>query len=416
MRMDDARSAISLPERDDRRSSAASADGGQFVNGWTHAATLLTTLAGLWSAQTSLQHPTITFWGAGIGYLLVLTWGIYAVEHRWSRTRAAAYFVLASGLLVLLLHTSRAAAWLTGLPLLSHLALFAPWPLAAVWGVGFMGVLLACAGLPWSESVTATSSTAPALLFVVVFSVMARRQTEWRLRAESLTTSLHAANALLLDNAAKIEELSAMRERNRVAREVHDGLGHYLTTIHVQLEAALALLDKDVDRARSGVTRAQLLARQGLQDVRESVGLLRQPQPPPRASLEQTLREVLAPLDDEVAPTPVTLSVGGTERRVPPTVEHALRRVLQEALTNVQRHARASCVEVKLEFNDSSVILEVADDGVGTPSGSAPADGSGPSGGYGLAGIRERILLLGGQVQTRTAHGGGFCLTIEVPA
>src|SRR5690606_18104716 len=125
------------------------------------------------------------------------------------------------------------------------------------------------------ELAAATANTGAAILFVLAFSVMARRQVQWRLRAEALSALLQSANARLRDLALEAEELSAMRERNRVAREVHDGLGHYLTTIHVHLEAARALLARDLKRARQGIERAQLLARQGLQDVRESVGVLR---------------------------------------------------------------------------------------------------------------------------------------------
>lgn len=399
---------------------------GQFVNGWTHAATLATAGASLATAHETVAAAPTVFWAVGAAYVLVLTWGIYRVERRLRKGELTLYFLVASVLLLFLLYASRAGAWLAGLPLISHLALFAPWPWAAFGGAAYLGALLVCADLSWNESVAASINTAPALLFVIVFSLLARRQTEWRLRAESLSKSLQHANEQLRDHATKVEELSVMRERNRVAREVHDGLGHYLTTIHVQLEAALVLLDRDVTRAKGGVARAQLLARQGLQDVRESVGLLRQGATAPRPSLQRTLEDVVTAFGEQTQPTPVSLHVRGEERALPQTVDHALRRVLQEALTNVQRHAHATHVEVTLEFDEHAVCFEIVDDGVGTQTANTHdssttqrnvenPNSDGKPQGHGLAGIRERIFLLGGQVETTNREAGGFRLWVRVP-
>src|SRR5690606_21049267 len=213
-----------------------------------------------------------------------------------------------------------------GLPLLSHIVLFTSWRWAIVWSIAMVGVVLAAAP-PLTEWFRVGAGLGAAVTFVIAFSVIARREAEWRLRSEQLSESLATANQQLRAHAAGVAELSAIRERNRVAREVHDGLGHYLTTIHVQLEAARALLDKDVQRARQGVERAQLLAKQGLQDVRESVALLRHAETE-SAPLDQVLAAVVSGDDDDGVQPSVSLAVTGVRRHVSKTVQHALRRVL----------------------------------------------------------------------------------------
>src|SRR5690606_31309669 len=208
-----------------------------FVNRWTQCATLITITAGTFGVSEALRGPTPLFWLLSAVYLALLTGGVYALERSPGRVELSLYFVSSSALLIGLLYMSRASAWLMGLPLLSHMALFLPWQLALLWGTAFLGVLLLLANVPSKDLATATANTGAAILFVLAFSVMARRQAQWRLRAEALSASLQSTNARLRLLALEAEELSAMRERNRLAREVHDGLGHYLTTIHVQLEA-----------------------------------------------------------------------------------------------------------------------------------------------------------------------------------
>ncbi|HWA87654.1 MAG TPA: ATP-binding protein, partial [Opitutus sp.] len=124
--------------------------------------------------------------------------------------------------------------------------------------------------------------------------------------------------------------------------------------------------------------------------------------PPLPAALRELARE---------AGLPVTVRVGGTERGLPPGVEHALFRSAQEALTNVRKHAGASAVEVTLEFQaDGRVRLAVTDDGCGVNGAGCGASG------VGLIGIRERVEVLGGRVESGNRRGGGFALAVEVPA
>jgi signal transduction histidine kinase len=385
----------------------------RFVNRWTQAATLVTVASGLFVPGEVLRVPVVAFWCATGLYLALLTGGVYFVERSRRRWAPPLYFVVASGWLWGLLLSAQGRAWIIGLPLLSHVVLLTSWRWALLGTVAFVSVVIAAIAPPAAQLWSITASISAAAIFVVAFSVVARREIVWRVRSEQLSESLSHANQQLRDHAVEVAELSAMRERNRVAREVHDGLGHYLTTIHVQLEASRALLDKDVHRARQGLERAQLLARQGLQDVRESVSLLRgAAQREPRA-LEAVLAELVdGDLDDQ--PPKISLDVVGVSRRVSDTVQHVLRRVLQEALTNVRRHSTASHVKVQLAFALDHVVLDVENDGITAPSVQPESHRDGA--GYGLMGIRERVHLLGGKVAFGNNDRGGFRLAVTVPA
>jgi signal transduction histidine kinase len=385
----------------------------RFVNRWTQAATVVTVASGLFVPGDVLRVPVVGFWCATGFYLALLTGGVYLVERSRRRWAAPLYFVVASGWLGGLLFLAQGRAWIIGLPLLSHVVLLTSWRWALLGTVTFVSVVIAAITPPTAQLWSITASISAAAIFVVAFSVVARREIVWRVRSEQLSESLSHANQQLRNHAVEVAELSAMRERNRVAREVHDGLGHYLTTIHVQLEASRALLDKDVNRARQGLERAQLLARQGLQDVRESVSLLRgaaQREP-------QTLEAVLAELVDsdlDAQLPKISLDVVGVSRRVSDTVQHVLRRVLQEALTNVRRHSTASHVKVQLAFAPNHVVLDVENDGNTAPSVQPESHREGA--GYGLMGIRERVHLLGGKVAFGNNDRGGFRLAVTVPA
>lgn len=243
-------------------------------------------------------------------------------------------------------------------------------------------------------------------LFVLAFSQMVKSERAARARVQALATELEAANASLAEAnvslrtyAAEIEELSAAKERVRIAREIHDGIGHGLTVVNVQMEAARALLAVDPEKAGASIDRAQAVARESLAEVRRSVGMLRAP-------------SAAGPLVDRVAAVvrehdPVaTLEVEGEPRALGPAAEFAIYRAAQEALTNVHKHARAKSARVVLSFDESEVSLVVSDDGVGAAAS---------SGGFGLVGMRERAELLGGRVEITSAPGKGFAVTVSVP-
>lgn len=226
--------------------------------------------------------------------------------------------------------------------------------------------------------------------FVVVYVSVAVREREARQRVEQLSL--------------QVADLAAANERNRLAREIHDTLGHYLTVIHIQLEAARAVAPSDPDKAGLAINRAQTLAKDGLAAVRQSVKALRENTPV--QSITEQLRSLVGAVQDESFSA--TLSVTGVERAVRPGVALALHRAALEALTNVRRHSNAKLAMVGLTFEaDGRVRLMVKDDGVGTETA---------EGGFGLVGLRERAEDLGGQLHWESAPGKGFALTVELPS
>jgi signal transduction histidine kinase len=179
-----------------------------------------------------------------------------------------------------------------------------------------------------------------------------------------------------------------------------------LTVVHVQLEAAQALLASAPDRALAALAKAQHLTHEGLNEVRRSVSLLRG-SAPARPPLVEALTALAA--ECSAAGLAADLRLEGSPRRLAEPVEFTLYRAAQEALTNARRHACASRIDLRLEFAAGErVRLCVQDDGAGACE--PPR-----AGGFGLLGLRERAELVGGRVSIRTAPAQGFALELEVP-
>ena len=240
--------------------------------------------------------------------------------------------------------------------------------------------------------------------FAIVISRMLLVQHKARTEMEALAGRLVDANEQLHVQAAEIGELAKAQERNRIARDIHDVLGHYLTVVHVQLEAAKTLFKREPETARAAILKAQALTREGLSEVRRSVSLLRD-----SPSTERPLLAAIEKLASECKADGIQAAVRlrGTPRALPEPVEITLYRAAQEALTNVRRHARASKLDIELAFaSGSGIRLRVEDDGVGSDLLNQ---------GFGLVGLRERAESVGGSMSVRSALGGGFTLEIELP-
>jgi signal transduction histidine kinase len=212
------------------------------------------------------------------------------------------------------------------------------------------------------------------------------------------------ARARLAAYAERVAELSAATERTRLAREIHDSLGHHLTAIAIQLEKARAFRDRDQGTADQAVADAQWSADRALDEVRQSVRALRDVAEP--FSLSGALTDLVRHIDgDRLA---VTLDVTGTETGYAVASLTALYRAAQEGLTNAYRHARAAHASVSVTYGESGARLVVTDDGRGLP-GQAASDG------FGLRGMRERIELLGGHTDVASRPGAGTVITVTVP-
>jgi signal transduction histidine kinase len=230
------------------------------------------------------------------------------------------------------------------------------------------------------------------------------REERARHEVERLATELQRANQQLRTYAAQVEELATTTERNRLAREIHDSLGHYLTVMNVQLGAAQAVFDSDPEKARDALQKAQRLAQEGLADVRRSVAALRE-----KPVGDRPLPDAIEALVEETASAGIdtAFSLAGTPRPVQAPTELTLYRAAQEGLTNAQKHARPEEISVTLVYEEAHIRLVVADDGHGADDGG--------TGGFGLLGLRERVELLGGRVTAESAPGEGFVLTVVVP-
>jgi signal transduction histidine kinase len=331
----------------------------------------------------------------GAIYAALGTLVLGAVERRGSRAALRGVFValLALGIAATVVSAGHATMLLLAVVSASVIYLDARGGAAACLLCGVVALVAFAVRLPLGAALVQAEVTfGSGIAFVIVFSRLVRRERRARAEVERL--------------AAEVEQLATERERNRIARDIHDGLGHYLTVAHVQLEAAQTLLAGDPVRARAALDTAQRLTRDGLAEVRRSVTLLRgAPIRPLIDAIETLARESAAPVAGGVR-------VEGAPRRLAEPVEFALFRAAQEALTNARRHARASHVDITLVFTEAGVVrLRVGDDGVGD-------DGAGASvaaPGFGLLGLRERAELVGGTLSITTGRDRGFTLELAVP-
>ena len=236
------------------------------------------------------------------------------------------------------------------------------------------------------------------------------REQASRVRAEELLAEVERAHRQLQAYAERVAELATTEERNRVAREIHDGLGHALIAITLQLEKALVYQEKQPGIALQAVSDAKQVAKDALQDVRRSVSVLRTPREPFACTrgitlLVEQLREHGLSVDFEV---------DGSEERFSHDALMTLYRVAQEGFTNIQKHAQASAVQVRLHFAGEEAHLSICDNGRGFDTEHGPQQPERPGEGYGLQGIRERVALVGGSFQLVSQEGSGTQLLATV--
>jgi signal transduction histidine kinase len=326
----------------------------------------------------------------------------------------AVQLVIASALSYLSMHMANGGEvlWLIALPLVSHAFILLPARRAAMFAIGviaaFAATMFAFGAHPTSIATNAITY-ATSVLFVAFFTIVAVNAIGARQQVERLARELRDANLRLSEYAAQVEELATTRERNRLAREVHDSLGHYLTVANVQLEAARATLDSDIAKSRAAIDKAQTLTRDGLAEVRRSVAALR------AGPLEtRTLRDAISTLVDESRATGLQIDYTA-DPALPallPQCELVLYRAAQEGLTNVRKHSAATRATVALQHDADAVFVRISDPG---PLRQAPQQPD-RHGGSGIFGLIERARLIGGDVQVETSANGGFVLCACVPA
>jgi signal transduction histidine kinase len=241
------------------------------------------------------------------------------------------------------------------------------------------------------------------ILMVVMFRMWQQHVREVERRADEAERTR--------DEAARRR---AMEERLRIARELHDSLTHSISVIQVQAGVAVHLARKRGEDVPPALLAIQEAGADAVRELRATLGVLRSEEDGDGSGLSQ-LDSLVARA--RAAGLPVTVTVTGARRPLPPEVDQAAYRIVQEALTNVSRHAGRSCVTVHLRYSPETLSVQVDNDGKGPEMSTATSTDTRPSGpGLGLVGMRERVSALGGRLHAGPQHGGGFQVRAELPA
>ena len=238
-------------------------------------------------------------------------------------------------------------------------------------------------------------------------------------RRQYLVELEHRATSAEARRVAEAERAVA-DERNRIARELHDVVAHSMSVVVVQAGAARRLLNRNPTQAGEALTTIEETGRESLQEMRRILGVLRtngadgtgtttDPKLAPAPSLAD-----IGPLAEHCARAglPVEVEVGGEVRKLAPGLELSAYRVVQESLTNSLKHAGpAATANVRLDYQDETLVVEVTDDGHGAAATPAPDAGRG----QGLVGMRERVEAFDGEIEAGPRAGGGFAVTACFP-
>lgn len=226
-----------------------------------------------------------------------------------------------------------------------------------------------------------------ASIFVLLFSFVVIAEQKSRQKAEALTQ--------------QVEILAANLERSRIAREIHDSLGHHLTTLDIQLELAQRLYDKNPNKAIDSLNIAKELSSECLTKVRNSVQSIRQ--------INFNLNQALATLVEQVCRNQsFKIYLDSQLPQLPNQTSHQLYCIVQEAITNIQKHAFAKIVNIKAYQNTQGIILEIIDDGKGFEVNAHHT-------GFGLRGMQERVQILGGELQIKSTLNKGTSIRVWIP-
>lgn len=236
------------------------------------------------------------------------------------------------------------------------------------------------------------------LLFILLLvnALLAERQSREKLLL---------ANDQLRRYALRIEDQATLQERNRIAREIHDALGHALTAQSIQLENALLFLPPGAEKTESFLREAQQLGSRALQEVRRSISTLRS-NPLQGQSLEAAIAKAVSEFSQTTGITPnCTIQLS---QPIPTEISTALYRILQESLTNIYKHSAATFVSIHIQESKEAIHLQINDNGQGF-------DPERNTTGFGLQGMRERTAALGGQFSLTSQPGKGCRIAVSIP-
>ena len=242
------------------------------------------------------------------------------------------------------------------------------------------------------------------MLFSVSLFFILRFVSTW-LSERYMREQLVAVHGQLQQYALQVEDLATVQERNRIARDIHDSLGHALTALNVQLQTVLKLWDIDPSGAKSFLTKAQRLGEIAIKEVRQSVHTLRI-----EVRQEEPLEKAIVALAEDFRQSTgiSVLTKIQLQTLLSQQIIKALHRIVQEALTNICKHAQATTVEIQLSTTSTHVCLSVTDNGAGFLTDFIPK-------GFGLQGMQERVAALGGNFTIYSEPNNGCQIVVDLP-
>ncbi|GJM42198.1 MAG: hypothetical protein DHS20C20_24800 [Ardenticatenaceae bacterium] len=329
---------------------------------------------------------------------------VYAANWLYLRENAVPSTALSTGVSVEFLHAGQLYIWMIIALVLVSTHYSVKVILAFVGGTSFLALGLAA----WQQElygldIAPTVAGVASWLTIFLFAGYYIHQLTKSIRQQQV--ELAERNAQLADYASALEQLTITRERNRLARELHDTLAHTLSAVEMQLKALDVLIPQNPDAAKQHLADTRSLTRNGLQAARRALHDLRA-KPVEEFGLLLALERLAQQAARRTEATP-SVTLPPQLMHVPATVEQQLYRIAEEAVNNIVRHANASRFWLELKINTPMQLqLSVRDDGVGFDVKEVP------NGRYGLNGIRERAALINASVSIKSTPGEGSSVQI----
>ncbi|QIB27272.1 sensor histidine kinase [Caloranaerobacter azorensis] len=231
-------------------------------------------------------------------------------------------------------------------------------------------------------------------ILTLIVTNFAQYNKEEKEKKELLYKELLKAHKKLKEYSDRVERLTIIEERNRIARDIHDTLGHKMTALIMQLEMSSYMIDENPEKAKQLIEEAKKQAREGLLSIRKVVETLRI-----NDDISQGI-DFIKQMADEFSKktgTDIKFKIKGNQIKIPSNINTVLYRIIQESLTNAVRHGKATKINIEIVFKENSVNFCIRDNGIGVDNIKE---------GYGLKGIRERVEHFNGKVKFESR--GGF--------
>lgn len=341
------------------------------------------------------------------GYLLLMLLDLVDLlvfPHRMHNALLSLFFLLRFAVIVFVQWLDPAYSSLSLLALIPYYTFFTyGGVISVIFTMGLLGYYYLLLGQIGAEITAGVAN----LIFLQIISFIMGHTQRATLRNRELLEELHRTNTEMELMAEEVAELSAVEERMRLSRDLHDSIGHYLTAISIQLQKALAYKDISAEDSLGAVQNAQNSASEALTEVRSFINTLKDRRD------TFSLGEKLQPLVDNLRQDGLTIEteITGEEEKYPLPIRRNLYYSLQELLTNIQKHAHASEVKVKVQYKRREATLMVEDNG----EGFSPERASRKEGHFGLKHLKQRAEAMDGRMHIKSKKGKGTQGEICVP-